>query len=224
MRNLAAKLGTDGTAAARDQHRLVLQIAADLLHIEVNFVAAQKIENIHIAHRRVFNIAFQDLIKRRDGFQLTAGLCADAQNVLTVLFFRRGNRQNNLVYVVASGHAGDTLPTARHFHAVNARPALALIVVDRHNGNAFALRCGFHVLDNHGAHFPGTHHHHAVELLAILLGEPALAAVPQADGEARTAHKQEHQRPSHQIYGDRQAVRMKYGTRHSKSHHCNQNA
>ena len=203
IRDLPAQLRADRTAAACYQYGFPLQIPADLLHVQMNFITAKQIQNINITDRRTafrFIVTLKKLIQSRQSFEPASRFGTDAQDILLILFICIGNGKENLINIVANSHSGNAFPAADHLDAMNPGSALGTIVVDRNHRDSLAFRSGFHIFDDHGAHFARPDYHDALKILRLSLQFIfTLAPVPKPDGKTSCSHKEEHESPSHHI-------------------------
>lgn len=80
--DLAAQLAADGPAAAGDQHRFVVDIAADLPQVHPDGVPAQQVLQLHPAELADGDLAVDQLIDARHHLDLAPGFAAYVQNFL----------------------------------------------------------------------------------------------------------------------------------------------
>ena len=189
--NLTAQFAANGTAAPRYQYRFIVQVTTDFLCIQAYFITSKQIHNIHIANDDVF-VAFQNFVQSRYRFQLTPSTGTNIDDGPLVRIACRGNGQQDLVYVVPRSHTGNTISVAHYFHAVNASAFFAAVIINGANGNLYAFRSAFHFFNDHGAHFPGPHNHHALNPFPFALQVPA--ADPANHAIAHPSGANQHER------------------------------
>ena len=149
--NLAAQLAADGAAAAGDQDRLALDVAGDLVQIDLDAVAAQQVLDLHIADLLNVHAARGNVRQGRDHLGLTAGLLADFENLALLLRRRRGDGEDDLLDVVAVGHLADVRPGANDGNAADGAADLLTVVVDEADHAVAGGLAAVQVIQNHGA-------------------------------------------------------------------------
>ena len=128
--DLAAQLAADGPAAAGDQHRFVVDIAADLPQVHPDGVPAQQVLQLHPAELADGDLAVDQLIDARHHLDLAPGFAAYVQNFLPPGPLQGRDGEDDLADVVPFHSLGNVPAAAHNAHALQNPAALGGVVVD----------------------------------------------------------------------------------------------
>ena len=132
--NLAAQLGSDGTAAARDHDNFSVNKVEDFPHIRFDRFAAEKILDGNSLHGRYCDLAQNKLIHAGQVFEFTVCLLTDVQKIPAHSGTRTGNCQINLFYMKFLDSFEDGVAAADNRNAINiALPFVGIVVDDAYN-------------------------------------------------------------------------------------------
>ena len=158
---LPAELRADGPAAAGDQDDLALHIAGDLLQIDADAVAAQKILDLHFTDRTDIQTARGDLRDGGQDFRFAAGILTDGGQFPQLRRRGAGNGQNDLLHLIAPHHGGDIFSAADNGHAAHALALLERIIVDDADHSVAGGVGLAQILQRHRSGGAGAHQHGA---------------------------------------------------------------
>ena len=98
--NLTAQLASDGTAAACNEHNLILHISQNGIDIHADRFPAQQVFDLDVPQLADVDFAVYELIQSGKAAQLAVCLFTDFQDILNLRRRRRGDRQENFINIV----------------------------------------------------------------------------------------------------------------------------
>ena len=158
-RDLAAQLGADRAAGARDQHGLVAAVGGDLLEIDLDLLAAEHVLDLNgadlpgqvdVAHDQLGEAGQR---AHRDPLALGHRHDARAQSTR-----RRRDGDQQLVRLVVVQDARQLVGRAEHADALQAHVALLRVVVDQ--ADRRVARLALQLADHQLRRVPGAHDEH----------------------------------------------------------------
>ena len=201
-RNLAAKLRSDGSAAAGHQNGFPGNEFENLLQVRADRVAAQQVLHGNFPDRGHGNLAGHQLVNPGQLLQLAVGFAADRQDVPLCLNGHAGDRQDDFIHLVFRRRGQDVVPPADDRHALHIPVPFVRVVVDDAY-NLVGQFPGGHDLPQNG--LPGVARaddHHA--LPALFHGLPViLQQLDQPEPEPGDAKKDKLEEGAPYIIGNR---------------------
>jgi hypothetical protein len=130
-RDLAAELGADRTAGARDEHGLPGEVRGDGGQVDLDRLAAEDVLDLHGADLgREAEVAGDQLVQARQRLHWHALGARHLDDPTTKLARRGGDRDQHLVGPVVAQDVRQVVGRAEHAHAEQAHSALARVIVD----------------------------------------------------------------------------------------------
>ena len=149
VRHLTAELAADGSAAARHENGLAVQEIKDLIHVDLDRIAAEKVLDGNLFKIRYGDIAVDELVHAGQVFELAPGFLAYGKDVPALRHARGGNGEENFLNVVFFRCLENVLAAADYGHAVDVAALLVLVVVDDAYNTVTDLHCAVDVAYDH---------------------------------------------------------------------------
>ena len=129
--NLTAQLAADTAAAAGDHDHFSLNIAADFIQIDFNWVAAQQVKNRYLAQIVNGDFAVDQLIDAGYHLNFASGFITDIQDFLARGAVTAGDGVNDFGNIVALDGIHDFFAAAHNAHAVKNTSFLFTVVINQ---------------------------------------------------------------------------------------------
>ena len=205
--DLPAELAADGAAASGDQHCFAIDEVEDFLHVRLDGFAAEKVLYGDLLHLADCYIAAHELVHAGQVLELAVSLLADVQDVSALLRSGTGNGQIDLLNLELLDIYQNAVPAAYDRHAIDVAPPLVGLIVDEAHYFVIDLSRSADVTGDCLTCIAGAYDHDpSVSLrVGLLVAEQQNKAIRKAD----RGHKDELQRRSHYIIGNRHAAEEK---------------
>ena len=165
LRNLPAQLAADRSAAARHHDDLAGNILADLVDVDLDRLAPQKILNLHLLELADTDVFVDQLVHTRNCLHLALRRAADLEDLLSNLRAATRDRIDDFVDIILLDHFRNVIPVADNAHAAKHFPELRRVVVDQADDTARKELAVRKFADQHSARFAGADDHDPVDLL-----------------------------------------------------------
>ena len=195
--DLPTQLASDGTAAARDHHHLVLHIAQNGVQIHADRLSSQKVFHLHVPQLADAHFTVDQLVHAGQGTQLAVRLLTDIQDVTDHRSGRGRNRDKNFINIIQVGGLDDFVPAAHHLDALNELAPFLFIVVDDAADDHGAVIAADDLLNQRVSRLSGSDDHDGNIVLLIL--HPVLAAPQKPVGKTADEHEGDQQEQIHEI-------------------------
>lgn len=166
--DLTAELGADGSATASDEDGLPLDHAEDFFVVDLDRFTAEEVEDVDVAELADADFAVDELVDARDGFQLTATLLTDVEDLRALCSGRGRDRIDDFRDLVLLYGTENVVSGADDRDAVEDAALLVQVVVDQADRIALQVLTGEELLDEHPASITRADDHHALAWLAAL--------------------------------------------------------
>ena len=194
-RDLPAELGADRPAGAGDEHGVPLEIRRDALEVDLDLLAPEHVLDLHRPDLPCeVQIAGDQLVEARQRLHGDVRRLSRLDDEPARLAGRGRDRDQHLVRLELADEPREVGHRAEHPHAVDARVALARIVVDEADRRVREHPRAVHLLDDQPAGIPRSDDDHL------------FPARDDTEAEARPFHERARREPhpGHEREGDEQ--------------------
>ena len=167
LRNLPAQLAADRSAAARHHDDLAGNILADLVDVDLDRLAPQKILDLDLLELADADVFVDQLVHAGDCLHLALRRAADLEDLLSNLRAAARDRIDDFVDVILLDHFRNVVPVADNAHAAEHFPELRRVVVDQADDTAGKKLAVCKLADQHSARLAGADDHDPVYLLLL---------------------------------------------------------
>ena len=205
--DLPAELTADGAAASGDKHCFAIDEVEDFLHVCLDGLSAEKVLYRYLLHLADGYIAAHELVHAGQVLELAVGLLADVQDVSALLRSGTGNGQIDFLDLEFLDIYQNAVPAAYNRHTVDVAPPLIGLIIDEAHDSVVDFSRSTNVTRDRLSCIAGAYDHDpSVSLrVGLLVAEQQNKAIRKAD----RGHKDELQRRSHYIIGNRHAAEEK---------------